>query len=45
MDQIPQVTGSNTMAMTREFTEVLGYSDIASRTMLDQYITEEHLFL
>ena len=45
MDRQPQVSGSNTMAVTKEFNDVLAFSDVVSRSMLDQYITEEHLFL
>jgi len=45
MEQLPQIDSSNTMAITQETAQVLEFSNVAARTMRDQYITEEHLFL
>jgi ATP-dependent Clp protease ATP-binding subunit ClpB len=45
IEKLPQVETSNTMAITQEMAQVLDFSDVAARTMRDQYITEEHLFL
>lgn len=45
MERLPQMENSNTMAITQEMAQVLEFANVAARTMRDQYITEEHLFL
>ena len=45
MEKLPRVDMTNTMAVTQEMAQVLEFSNVVARTMRDQYITEEHLFL
>jgi ATP-dependent Clp protease ATP-binding subunit ClpB len=45
MEHLPQIDVSNTMAITQEMAQILEFSNVAARTMRDQFITEEHLFL
>lgn len=45
LEKLPKVSGQSGITLSSEMNTVITYADVLAKTMQDNYITEEHLFL